>query len=92
MGFYEPRYLIFWERIFPSQRAGIFLLASVFLGIAFHTKNYSTARSLISTSIVYTPPPPPPKTAMILPFVKIMKEVKEAKQTKTNIGVVYNVT
>ena len=61
------------------------MLASVFIGIHFSHKNISTAHLIIN--IVITTPPLLPKSTMSLPVIKIEKEMKEKKLSKTKIDV-----
>ena len=71
--------------VFPSWRRGNFLLASFFVGIAFHTKKnqHHTGYLLLKSLIA----PPPPKWTMSSHVVKIAQEMMEKKRIKTNIEV-----
>ena len=59
-----------------------------FVGITFHTKNKSTAKSLLTNEIAnQLPPSHPPKSTMISPVVTITKEMMDKKFIKMKIGV-----
>ena len=78
--------------VITSQSLGIFCWILFLIGITCHTKNNSTARLIIATSILTPLLPPSPKSNTSLPVFTIMKDMKEENWMNKNTVVWYVVT